>query len=154
MSKIQKCPRCGADVLDGYCYSCGIELPQTEPDEPQISDNPQTAYYEQQNTAYQETQTHAAYNEQQTVYPNIKVTDDIVYEKPIEEGFFTKYKKMSLGDKLGNYWWFILLSLLFPGFWLVPAVTAVVSLITYKREKLRYILDLAALALAGLLFFG
>jgi hypothetical protein len=152
MTSIQKCPRCGADVLDGYCYSCGIELPPREPDEPQITNSaPQTAYGEPQNIHHEQ---HTAYSEPQTVYPNIKVTDDIVYEKPIQEDFFTKYNRMTFGDKFGKYWWFILLSILFPGFWLVPAFIGAASLLSYKKEKSRFILELGGLTLAGLLFFG
>jgi hypothetical protein len=28
MEKIQKCPRCGEDIIGGYCFSCGYELPE------------------------------------------------------------------------------------------------------------------------------
>jgi hypothetical protein len=173
MSHIQKCPQCGGDVLDGYCYSCGIELPKVTNSEPQAAhhepqntyNGQQTAYngqqasYNSQQAAYTGQQTaytgqQAAYSEPQTVYPNIKVTDDIIYEKPIPEDFFTGYNKMNFGEKLAKYWWFVLLSVLLPAFWLIPAVIAGVSLISYKKEKVRFILELFALAGVGLLFLG
>jgi 4-amino-4-deoxy-L-arabinose transferase-like glycosyltransferase len=207
MAGVRKCPKCGGDVLDGYCYSCGIELPQTaqpqiiepqtdyyeprtsynEPQpgyrEPQRSYNepqnnyntqpgyrePQRSYNEQQNNynaqpGYREPQR--SYNEPQSsyskpqsgysepVYPNVKVTDDIVYDKPVVEDFFTKYNKMTFGQKFGKYWWFVLLSLLLPVFWLVPLFIALGTLITYKKEKSRFLFDLFGLALVGLLIFG
>ncbi|MDR0986766.1 MAG: hypothetical protein LBL98_03590 [Ruminococcus sp.] len=140
MAQIQKCPQCGGDVLDGYCYSCGIEVQPAK-----------TAYREPQ-TAQQATQT--AYNEPQTVYPNIKVTDDIVYEKPAPEDFYTRYNKMTFGDKFAKYWWFILLSVLLPFFWFIPAIMVAGSFFSYKSEKLKFITDLGILSIVGLLFLG
>jgi hypothetical protein len=126
MAHIRKCPNCGGDVLDGYCYACGIEVKEIKTD----------------------------YAEPETIYPHIEIADDIVYEKPIEEDFYTKYNKMTFGDKMGKYWWFVLLSLLLPAFWLVPLFMAIGNLFFYKREKLKFISELALLALVGVILLG
>ncbi|MDR0943084.1 MAG: hypothetical protein LBM41_00940 [Ruminococcus sp.] len=137
MAHIQKCPNCGGDVLDGYCYACGIEV----------------APQEEQSGGYPHIQTDFAEPPPQTDRPNIKV-EDIVYEKPIEEDFYTKYNKMSFGDKMGKYWWFVLLSLLLPTFWLVPLFIVIGNLFFYKHEKLKFIAELALLALVGVILLG
>jgi hypothetical protein len=103
-----------------------------------------------------EQTSYTTYDEPQTDYPNIKVTptDDIIFEKPVEEDFFTKYNRMNFGEKFGKYWWFVLLSLLLPLFWLVPALIGAVSVLSYKSEKRKFIVDLFALALIGLIILG
>jgi hypothetical protein len=134
MAHIRKCPNCGGDVLDGYCYACGITVAPEPVKETEI---PKTSYAEPE-----------------TVYPHIEIADDIIYEKPIEEDFYTKYNKMTFGEKMGKYWWFVLLSLLLPVFWLVPLFMAIGNLFFYKREKLQFIGELALLALAGAILLG
>jgi hypothetical protein len=131
MATIQKCPNCGGDVLDGYCYACGIEVTASKDAE----------------------EVKTTYAEPETNYPHIKV-EDITYEKPLEEDFYTRYNKMIFGEKMGKYWWFVLLSLLLPAFWLVPLFIAIGNLFFYKTEKLKFIGELALLALAGVILLG
>jgi hypothetical protein len=135
MAAIGKCPNCGGDVLDGYCYACGVQVAE----EKAPNSGAQTDYADPQNG-----------------YPNIKVADDeIIYDKPAEEDFYTKYNRMGFGDKLGKYWWFILLSLLFPFFWLVPAIWAAsVALFDKTPGRGKFAFELAMLALVGVILLG
>jgi hypothetical protein len=153
VAHIQKCPQCGGEVLDGYCYSCGIEVEDVSP-EPQISyEGNQTAYGANQ-TAYREEQI--SYSEEQTVYPNVRVTDNINYSPPpAKENFFVKYARMSFGEKLAKYWWYILLSLFVPGLWLVPVVAAIgTALFSKTSGNGKFVGDQLLLAVIGLILLG
>jgi hypothetical protein len=140
MATTAKCPNCGGDVLDGYCYACGIEVAMPEA---------------VTNETYQNT--HAAYAEPQAdnVYPNIEVTDDIIYDKPTTENFYTKYNRMTFGEKMGKYWWFVLLSLIAPMFWLCPAIwAACIALFDRTPGRGKFAAELALLALIGVIILG
>jgi hypothetical protein len=69
-------------------------------------------------------------------------------------GFTQAYSEMSFGTKFGKYWWYILLTVLVPGLWLLPALVGVITSITHSDAPSKHFAgEQILLAVVGLFLF-
>jgi hypothetical protein len=157
MAKIRKCPRCGEDVIGDYCFSCGYEMP---------AEAVREAAAEEHRTQQSVDTTDYI----PPVYPKIKVYDDNssynkytnnnynnCHEKPKSSflRFTERYMQMTFGEKVKNYWWYMLLALFVPGLWLMPGLVGVITALSHNDKPSKIFAgEQIILAVIGLLIFG
>ncbi|MDR0992724.1 MAG: hypothetical protein LBL87_07535 [Ruminococcus sp.] len=134
---VKKCPMCGGDVVGDVCFSCGFELPNEAEMTSERIPEPKTVYAESF------TDTKCGY----VPPPRVKIADEgespsyLGYESEYSysygsfEDFCDRYNKMSFSEKMGKYWWAMLILLLLPA--ALPLIAGIILTFAAKTPAVR-----------------
>jgi hypothetical protein len=171
MANVKKCPLCGGDVINNYCFSCGIDLPdeeeliaKTDPEPIRTNRTVKTAEPKNYRENYpnikvaeehfnqnQHQEFDTSSNNQNDYYNNQNQNYNSSHRPSAFENWAENYSHLKFGDKLRRYWWYILLIALLPGAWSIAALTGFIIMVSQtSRAAKRFAVEQFILAVAAL----
>jgi hypothetical protein len=152
---VRKCPMCGGDVVGDVCFTCGFELP----DEKTMS----SEHIPEPETVYSEVMT--AEKGRYTPPPRVKTVDEgespsyfgyeneYTYSNDGFERFCDEYNRMTFSQKLGKYWWAMLILLILPA--ALPIIAGIAGMLISKSPAVRkFAGSVLICGIASLFVFG
>jgi hypothetical protein len=131
---VRKCPMCGGDVVGDVCFSCGFELPDEEITPKAHLHEPETVYPE---VITAEKGRYTPPPRVETVYSGEAppAYDNYPDDYSEFEGFCDRYNRMTFSEKMGKYWWAMLILLILPA--ALPIIAAIITMLVSKSPPIR-----------------